>query len=192
MNLNRKARIGTWAAGLAAVFTLSACVGNPGTAVSVGEVSYSNTDIAVGAGQISELAGRPVRAFELAGAVARVPHIIEIAKQNDVVVSDAQITDLLKEQAAQAGNGEQASELTSSEDLSSAARDYIRLTLIEAEINKAITDPAKGEEINAQYVELLQNTPVEINPRYGTIDENRNLVPVTFADVVNSHTQGAR
>lgn len=186
MNLNRKARIVTWAAGLTAVFTLSACAGNPGTAMSVGNTSYSNADVAAGVAQISEMAGRPVDTPVLVGAMSRAVLITELAKQNDITVDDSTISDFIAEQVAQ---GTLAA--VPSGELSTVTRDFIRLQMITNELSTSITDPAKIEEVNAQYAELVQNTPVEVNPRYGTFDAERNLVPVTFADVVNAHAYGS-
>lgn len=183
MNLNRKARITTWAVGLAAVFTLSACAGTPGTAMSVGDTTYSNADISAGVTQISEMAGRPVDAPLLVGAMSRAVLITELAKHNDITVDDSKITEFIAEQVAQG-----TLVTAPSGELSAVTRDFIRLQMITNELSTAITDPAKIEEVNAQYAELVHNTPVEVNPRYGTFDADRNLVPVTFADVVSAHT----
>ena len=186
MNLNRKARILTWTAGLAAVLTLSACTANPGTAMSVGDTVYSNADIAAGVTQISEMAGRPVDTPVLMNAMSRAALITELAKQNNITVADSQIADFIEEQVAQ---GTLAT--APSGELSVVTRDFIRLQMITNELSATITDPAQIEAVNAQYAELIQSTPVEVNPRYGVFDAERNLIPLTFADVVSSHAYGA-
>ncbi|RRC95526.1 hypothetical protein [Schaalia canis] len=188
MNLNRKARFATLAAGLAAVFTLSACAGNPGTAMSVGDTTYSNTDISTGVAQISEIAGRPVDTPVLVNAISRASLITEFAKQNNITVADSEIEDFAKAQVA-AG----AFAAFPEGELSAVTRDFLRLQMLTDKLSAVITDPAQIEAANAQYAELVQNTDIEVNPRYGTFDEETDLLaPSTFGDVVSSHTHGAR
>ncbi|WP_175954849.1 hypothetical protein [Schaalia sp. Marseille-Q2122] len=186
MHLNRKARIATWTAGLAALFTLSACAGNPGIALSVGDTVYSNDDIAEGVAQISEMAGHPVDPPLLVNSMSRAAIITELAKQNGITVADSEVVEFLK------GQVEKGEFVTVPEgELATVTRDYLRLQMVSDKLGAVITDPAQAEAANELYADLLQNTPIEVNPRYGAFDLGLNLVPLTFGDVVGPHASGA-
>lgn len=160
------------AGGLVAAGLLAACSGTPGAAAVVDDRVISTSDVQVASDELAALG----QSFDVAAVISvliQEPTVTAIATEHGVGVSDEEAIALL-DQVAQ--SSPTAGTLAGAEtEFSDATIAIARYSLASGNLQETSDPEAVGEEV----AERLGELDVEVNPRFGTADENQNVTALT-------------
>lgn len=169
---NRFIRRTATAAGLAlaAGFALGGCApssGNPGEALRVGDTVISENDLTVAIDQFAQLAGQEVPRDQMAAFLGQGLSIVQAAEDVDLGATDEDLEQAFNEAAEQLG---------AQQEVTLEFADVAPSTMIifsGADAQQKLMSGAATPEQMALFEEVLADTPVYLNPRYGqmTLEE---------------------
>lgn len=160
----------------AAAGTLAGCTGSPGTALIVDGVSYSEGDIASVISEWTELTNNEPGQLEVITTLAQASVLISFAEgQMEIDLSDEAMAEQLTYFNESYGN-----ELTLG-DLSDSTVQVLRAVYA----NSALASATITEDDYQVYEQLLADTDVEVNPRYGSYAEGAVQAVSTLGDVMS-------
>jgi len=175
----RKGRVLAGLSSLALVAGLGACSAQPGVALQVGDTTYTEADVTQSIDQFDAMFGQEPGRSEFVSALASAHHIQEMGADHGIVVDDATVESQIK--AAE----EQQSITTVPDDLNHALVDLLRMQITVSDLQSAVSDTS---QLTQELAEKQASADVRLNPRYGTLDQDNQIVSSTFGDVVGSGT----
>lgn len=159
-----------------AVVSLSGCTGEPG-AVLIGDgISFSESDISTAVTEWGELTGSEPGQEEMVNFLAQAPGLLQFAsEQKGIVVGEETLESMLS--AINESNG---TEITLA-DLSDATA----LALEAVIANQYLAYSSVTTEDYVIYAEMLQDSTMQVNPRYGTYSDGVLQALSPLADVMS-------
>ncbi|MCI7513899.1 hypothetical protein [Schaalia hyovaginalis] len=157
---------------------LGACTAQPGTAVSVNGVAYSEADITRGVEDYAELTGQPLDRSTVVRMVPDALKFTELATELDLPAGDEQVQAYLDDLVA---SGKVAAP---EHGIGKVMTEILRYTVISTQINTL--DQATVATAQEKFQEIADSQQVEINPRYGTSLPDGTTALPKFADVVDT------
>lgn len=166
------------AAASVAVFGLGACSAQPGTAVAVNGVKYSESQLTEGVQDYAELTGQTLDRSTVARMIPDALKFTELAQEIGIEATDANVAEYLDQLVAQGKVKEPA------DGIGAVMTEILRYTVISSKLNTLDQDAvaAAGE----RFKEISAAQTVEVNPRYGTVTAQGTTVLPVFGDVVGS------
>lgn len=162
---------------LALVAGLGACSAHPGVALKVGDTSYSEADITTSIDQFDAMFGQKVGRSEFVSYLTGAVPIEQMGADHGIVVDDATV-----EAQIEAAKEQQA--ITEVPDnLNHAMMDILRMQMTIPKLQDAVTDTS---QLTQELAQKQAEADVRINPRYGQVSADNQIVPSTFGDVVVS------
>ncbi|MBT0992882.1 hypothetical protein KIN34_01070 [Cellulomonas sp. DKR-3] len=164
--------------GLVAAGLLAACSGTPGAAAVVDDRVITTSDVQVASDELAAL-GQQFDVSAVVSVLIQEPTVTAIAQEHGVGVSDADAVALLDQVAASLGQADDdtdpgAGEATP-ETFSEPTIAIARYSLASGNLQEADDADAIGDEVS----ERLAALDVDVNPRFGTADENQNVTALT-------------
>ncbi|WP_231205433.1 hypothetical protein [Schaalia sp. lx-260] len=174
-------------AGLAvAAVGMSACSAQPGVAVSVGDVVYTQAQVEEGVRQYAEMMGKRPQADRLVQALPAWAVGIALGQSQGVALDDTQVREqlgVLKE-----SNNIQAIP----ENPGKVVSDLVRYSYVQQQLAAVSQDSQKAAQLLDTFKDLQAHMPVSVNPRYGSVDmQTGNPIKPLFGDVVAADSLGA-
>jgi hypothetical protein len=166
----RRARALTVTGGLVAAGLLAACSGTPGAAAVVDDRVITTSDVQVASDELAAL-GQQFDVAAVISVLIQEPTVTAIATEQGVGVSDAEAIALLEQVAQSSPTGQAGTET----EFSDATIAIARYSLASGNLQEADDPEALGQEVS----ERLAALDVEVNPRFGTADENQNVTALT-------------
>ncbi|WP_026460397.1 hypothetical protein [Schaalia suimastitidis] len=162
---------------VAAVAALGACSAQPGTAVSIGDVAYSEAELDQGVAQISVLLGREISRTELVYGLPQFAHINTIGDERGLGIDEANVSTELGALLA-------AGRITAiPENPGRIVEDFVNASAVARDL---------GADIEPLLAEAQATMPVSVNPRYGQFDElSGQFQRVPLGDVLPIQFLGA-
>lgn len=165
------------ALGLAA--SLAACSAHPGTALKTGDTTYSEAQITTITNQYSAMFGQAVPRNAVVLYLAQGPIFASVARQNNVAVSNAQVRRALAQTQSAGGIA------TLPRHLDPGTLEIVRIQL---ETNRIQSLGLSSSRLNAELQAAAKNTPIVLNPRYGTVNAQNVASDTTLGDVVRAQS----
>lgn len=164
----------------AAVAGLGACSAKPGVAVAVGDYTYSDADIQEGARQFAALGGQGAEPRVLAHQVGEWRLRVLIGEQLGLDLSDEVVAEQIQSLESQSG-------LKLGEEPGAVLSDFIRDRIVQTSLSTLQLSEEEITELNQNVAVLIENNDIEVNPRYGTINtEYQMMEDPVFGDVITS------
>ena len=163
----RKGRVLAGLSSLALVAGLGACSAQPGVALQVGDTTYTEADVTQSIDQFDTMFGQEPGRSEFVSALASAHHIQEMGADHGIVVDDATVESQIK--AAE----EQQSITTVPDDLNHALVDLLRMQITVSDLQSAVSDTS---QLTQELAEKQASADVRLNPRYGTLDQDNQIV----------------
>lgn len=160
------------------VISLSACSAQPGTAVSVNGVKYSEDEVTQGVFDYKELTGKT---FDRSTVVRMIPDALkftELAQQIGLQASNEDVDAYLDTLIA---DGKVAKP---SGDIGPVMTEVLRYTVISSAINTL--DHDQLALVTDTFNKIVASQQVKVNPRYGTASSDGTIALPKFADVVDA------
>mgnify|MGYP001719121307 CR=1 FL=1 len=172
------------AAASVAALGLGACTAQPGTALSVNGVKYSEAQITEGVQDYAALTGTTLDRSTVVRMLPDALKFTELANDLGLKVSDADVQSYL-DQLVTAGKVKKPAD-----GLGTVMTEILRYTVISSELNSLDQDQisAAGDE----FKKISADQVVDINPRYGTVTATGTTVLPMFGDVVDATTLAAQ
>ncbi|UNX55600.1 hypothetical protein MF406_04885 [Georgenia sp. TF02-10] len=156
-------------AALAVAGLLAGCAAQPGTAASINGVRVSEDDLADAHGDYVALTNQPTEPAVVLNTMLAAEVLPGIAAEHDVVLSDDDVVSLLDRQAEAAGT-------TAPEDgYSDAFVDLGRYLFLVPSLQNA----QQGQAVLEEFSTAMADADIEVNPRYGTVDETGIISPLS-------------
>lgn len=165
------------AAGLA--LGLGACSAQPGVAAKVGGTTFSEAEVTSAIEQYDATFGQTVERSQMISGLIQSAFLEQMGNNNDITITDSQVDDALESLKSQGTITEIPS------PLSEGLYDLFRGELASTQLSNTGRD---NDDLNAEYTQLIADTPVTLNPRYGTFDASEGITTSLPADVVDDST----
>ena len=172
----RHGRVLAGLSSLALVSGLGACSAQPGVALQVGDTTYSEADVTQAVDQYDQMFGQDPGRSDFVAALANAHHILEMGTDHGIVVDDATVDTQIE--AAK----EQQTITDVPDHINHALMDLLRMQLTVSELQAKVSDT---QQLSDELAQKQAQADLHVNPRYGTLDENNQIVPMTFGDVVS-------
>ncbi|MDC4233704.1 hypothetical protein M3T53_08295 [Actinomyces sp. B33] len=169
------------AAAIGAV-ALSACAAHPGVALSVDGRTYTEAEIDEGIAQYSQMLGKHLDRPQFVLGLPATETMTRAAESMGVAATVEEIDAFVAEKQAEGTIGPIDGEI------SSTMYDILGYLLNSERVNAAAAGMSADEiaDLQARINEISSSQRVEVNPRYGTIDEALGkIVAPRFGDVVD-------
>ncbi|WP_160159388.1 hypothetical protein [Actinomyces culturomici] len=172
------------AAASVAALGLGACTAQPGTALSVNGVKYSEAQITEGVQDYAALTGTTLDRSTVVRMLPDALKFTELANDLGLKASDADVQSYL-DQLVTAGKVKKPAD-----GLGTVMTEILRYTVISSELNSLDQDQisAAGDE----FKKISADQVVDVNPRYGTVTATGTTVLPMFGDVVDATTLAAQ
>ncbi len=166
------------AAAAVAALGLGACTAQPGTALSVNGVTYSEAQVTEAVADYKELTGQTL---DRSTVVRMIPDSLKFTELADAIgleASDDDVKTYLDDLVA-------AGKVTEPSDgIGQVMTEILRYTVISSQINSLGQDEiATASE---EFTKISDAQQVEINPRYGTVAADGSIQLPKFGDVVDA------
>lgn len=158
------------------VLGLGACTAQPGTAVSVNGVAYSEADITRGVEDYAALTGQTLDRSTVVRMVPDALKFTELADELDLAAGDEEV------QAHLDGLVASGKVVAPEDGIGKVLTEILRYTVINSQIGAL--DEQTVAEAQQKFQEIAVSQQVEINPRYGRALPDGTAVPPRFGDVV--------
>ncbi len=172
------------AAASVAALGLGACTAQPGTALSVNGVKYSEAQITEGVQDYAALTGTTLDRSTVVRMLPDALKFTVLANDLGLKASDADVQSYL-DQLVTAGKVKKPAD-----GLGTVMTEILRYTVISSELNSLDQDQisAAGDE----FKKISADQVVDVNPRYGTVTATGTTVLPMFGDVVDATTLAAQ
>lgn len=164
------------AAAWVGVFGLGACTAQPGTAVSVNGVAYTEADITRGVEDYATLTGQTLDRSTIVRMIPDALKFTELAEDLNLEADDAAVQAYLDNLVAS------GQVVAPADGVGTVLTEILRYTIINAQMSAL--DQETMMDVHDTFQKIAASQEVEINPRYGA--DVRNGLPAlpTFGDVV--------
>lgn len=162
------------AAGLA--LGLGACSAQPGVAAKVGDTTISEAEVTSAIEQYDSAFGQSVDRSKMISGLIQSAFLEKMAENNDITITDSQVDDALKSLKSQGSITEIPA------PLSQGLYDLFRGELASTQLSNT---GRANDDLSAEYTKLIADTPVTLNPRYGTFSASAGITSTLVGDVVN-------
>ncbi len=162
------------AAGLA--LGLGACSAQPGVAAKVGDTTISEAEVTSAIEQYDSAFGQSVDRSKMISGLIQSSFLEKMAQNNDITITDSQVDDALKSLKSQGSITEIPA------PLSQGLYDLFRGELASTQLSNT---GRANDDLSAEYTKLIADTPVTLNPRYGTFSASAGITSTLVGDVVN-------
>ncbi len=162
------------AAGLA--LGLGACSAQPGVAAKVGDTTISEAEVTSAIEQYDSAFGQSVDRSKMISGLIQSSFLEKMAENNDITITDSQVDDALKSLKSQGSITEIPA------PLSQGLYDLFRGELASTQLSNT---GRANDDLSAEYTKLIADTPVTLNPRYGTFSASAGITSTLVGDVVN-------
>lgn len=162
------------AAGLA--LGLGACSAQPGVAAKVGDTTISEAEVTAAIEQYDSAFGQSVDRSKMISGLIQSSFLEKMAQNNDITITDSQVDDALKSLKSQGSITEIPA------PLSQGLYDLFRGELASTQLSNT---GRANDDLSAEYTKLIADTPVTLNPRYGTFSASAGITSALVGDVVN-------
>lgn len=164
------------AAALIGMFGLGACTAQPGTAVNVNGVAYTETDITRGVEDYATLTGQTLDRSTVVRMVPDALKFTELAQELGLEANDEDV------QAYLDGLIASGQVVAPKDGVGKVLTEILRYTIIEQQMG--VLDTQTLMDAQQHFQEISASQRVEMNPRYGTaLPDGRAALP-KFGDVV--------
>lgn len=172
------------AAASVAALGLGACTAQPGTALSVNGVKYSEAQITEGVQDYAELTGTTLDRSTVVRMLPDALKFTELANDLGLQASDADVNAYL-DKLVSSGQVQKPAD-----GIGTVMTEILRYTVISSELNTLDQDQisAAGDE----FQKISADQVVSVNPRYGTMTADGTTVLPMFGDVVDATTLAAQ
>lgn len=147
----------------AAATVLAACSGSPGTAAVIDGERLSDADIAAAGADYAAVTGSEASPGAIVYTLVDGLILSDIAGEYGVAFSDEEVVEYAEQVATQSG-GE-----IPEEGLSPTFIELMRVLQVQGALS---ADP-NGQSIVADFSAVRENAEVEVNPRYGALQEGQ-------------------
>lgn len=154
--------------------SLGACSAKPGVALVVDGATYTEDQVSRSANEVSLAMGQPIKAADITTVLALADSYIEVGKSHNVDVSDQDVRNLYAQRTQNNGG-----------ELSAATVKVLRA----AQISQELAQSVPAEEIGAQIGQLQAGRDIELNPRYGLVDQMGMISAPAFSGVYSPSDQ---
>ncbi|MDO5049444.1 MAG: hypothetical protein Q4D87_06140 [Actinomycetaceae bacterium] len=163
-------RVAVGLTGAALALGLAACSAQPGVAVSVNGETYTEDAVGEVSLELSQIFGQFIEPAAVASLLIVEPAVVEVADANGIEFTEADARKRLASFEEEAG-----------EPLSDATVSVFRMN----ELLKVLGSGPDAQAAQIQIAEAIQGLDAELNPRYGELDENNLMLPVTLDGVID-------
>lgn len=167
-------RLAAGATGLALVLGLSACSAQPGVALNVNGVTYTEDEVSQAADQISELSGQTFPLAGVAYMLAQEPALREVANANGIDFSEADARKAMASVEEQTGV-----------PVSDAAVTVVRAN----QLYYLLSQSLNPEVAIAMIQESMADMDIEYNPRYGELGADNGIFSPQLEGVLDLSEQ---
>lgn len=150
---------------------LAACSAQPGTALEVDGVRYSEDQVSQASAELTAFFGEAVPQSVIVSFLGIAPSVDEVAQEAEAGVSDSDVRNLMAEEAKAAGV-----------ELSSTSIRALR-TNVEINALQKKTDP---QAVVGVITEKQKQRNMVVNPRYGVVNEDGMLTPPVLNGVLDA------
>ncbi|MDO5719506.1 MAG: hypothetical protein Q4P05_02095 [Actinomycetaceae bacterium] len=167
-------RLAAGISALAIVTGLSACSAQPGTALSVDGKVYSEDEVSAASQELSEMFQTPYTSVDIINMLIPSQSAISVAKKHNIEMSDE---DVRKAMATQIEDG--------AEEMSDTSVDVLRSSWMIGTLQQTL-DP---ETATNELLEALNNSDIDLNPRYGGLSKENLMTPPILLGVLDPALQ---
>ncbi|WP_143236761.1 hypothetical protein [Actinomyces urinae] len=161
-------RIVVGASTVMATVALAACSAQPGVALKIDGTTYTEDEVSEAAQQLSQISGQQFPTAGVVYVLAQGAAVREVADQHGVEFSDEDARNAL------------ASVQSPGEPVNEAAVGVVRINQLLVLLQGDLDQQALAQEVT----EAQKNKDVELNPRYGELDENNAVYAPNLQGVV--------
>lgn len=161
-------RIVVGAGTVLATVALAACSAQPGVALNIDGTTYTEDEVSEAARQLSQISGQQFPTAGVVYVLAQGEAVREVANQHGVEFSDEDARNAL------------ASVQSPGEPANAAAVGVVRINQLLVLLQGKVDQQVLAQEV----AEVQKGKDIELNPRYGALDENNAVYAPNLQGVV--------